>query len=407
MTTTLEFDQALESSDGGETVFEIVTTVSEVASLHEQGFLKVTNARPDNALVPTARGGERFARTSKRLKRWTEQLSENKGILGNLTWNVDPDSHDVDLDDDGVLRVTAKEPGSPVVLTTPDSATRHRAIINAMQAPLRTLHPDRRVSIRVWQVTSDRQQAGGLTEAAVFDSYNQDGKPVNATVARFNYQRGPVEELARRLVVDDRHVVDNRHLGTANVETVENSVSRSSAKLCAFNTIATAFREGWSTDMGEQSNTDVDTELAWVSQAWDHLVELVPTLGRLTVAQRQTARAESVAGAAVLVHAYVRLLDLVRTSGAPLSVLDPLRDSKVTLRQDSTRTRTDPTSGQPVPLAPAGSVVDLFSLDNPLWTSVGVVATRTRPDGTTTAEVRNAYQTRSAAFTALKAALYL
>lgn len=401
MSTTLEFKNVLESSDGGEAVFEIVVTVSEVYDLYDRGFLRIGNARPDHTLVPTRRG-ERFARKSERLKRWTAQLSENKGILGNLTWNADPNVHDVAWDDEErVLRISPKAPSTTVVVTTPDSATRHRAIIDAMSASLRTIDPDRLVSIRVWLVNSGEKQADSLTEAAVFDSYNQDGKPVNATVARYNYQRDTVEELAKRFVIE------NGYLGTANVETVQNSVSKSSPKLCAFNTIATGFKDGWSTEMGEQSPTTVDQELAWVSAAWDKLVQVVPILGRLSIAQRQAARQDSVAGSAVLVHAYVRLLDLLRSTEQPLTVLDGLHDLKIMLHKDSDRTYLDHNSGQTLPVAPAGSVVDFFSFDNPLWKAIGVVSTKPRADGSTTAEVRNAYQTRSAAFKALTTALDL
>jgi hypothetical protein len=137
------------------------------------------------------------------------------------------------------------------------------------------------------------------------------------------------------------------------------------------------------------------------------LVAVIPEIGVLSLAQRKAARQESVAAAAVLIHAYVRLADHLRTNSIDPSVLDKLAGLKVTLNEDSKRTKIDPVSSQIVPIAPAGTVVDFFSYDNPLWTNVGVVNTKIGKDGTTSASTRNAYQSRGAAYDALTAALAL
>ncbi len=97
----LVFDRVIESNDGadGEVVFEISTTIERLMELISDGHLVVGNIRPDHAIVTTTRG-ERFKRRSDRQKSWTDKLSHGKGVLGNLSWNVDPDHHNIEWDDD-------------------------------------------------------------------------------------------------------------------------------------------------------------------------------------------------------------------------------------------------------------------------------------------------------------------
>jgi hypothetical protein len=391
MSIELRFDEVMESSDGGETVFEVVTTVGRLVDLIDDGYLEVGNARPDHERVTTRRG-ERFKRVSDRQKRWTEQLSRGKGILGNLSWNVDPDHNDVEWDADArVLRIKGKDGGRPII-KTPDSATRHRSILDAAKAPMVTIDMDRKLSIRVWNVY-EAPRPGELSFPQVFDSYNQDGKPVNQTVAKFNYQNGRIEQLAYDLVKY------NPNLGLDNVETIQNSVARESRKLCAFNTLSTAFKDGYEVDI--TTDAEFSEEYRWVSNCWDQLVRAIPDLGLLSLAERKQSRRESVAASATFIHAYVRLMAHIRQNNLPVETVNKIAGIKVTLLEDGLRTTIDPVSGQVVSVNPAGTVVDYFSFDNPLWTSIGVVTAKEKDDGTTAAETRNAYQTRLAAFRAL------
>ncbi len=245
--------------------------------------------------------------------------------------------------------------------------------------------------------TPDPAKPDDLSAPLVFDAYNQDGKPVNETVARLNFQRDDMERLVKEFVLG------NSNLGLDNVENIQNSVPRESKKLAAYNTILTALKDGYTHDVSTPEGY-VD-ELTWIHGFWNRLVGAVPELGVLSLAQRKAARQGSVAASAVLIHAYARLADHLRTNNVDVAVLDELANLKVTLNEDSRRTRIDPTSSQIEPLAPAGTVVGFFSFDNPLWVNAGVVNTKIAKDGSTSAATRNAYQSRNAAYEALRAAL--
>lgn len=392
MSTQLVFDTVFLSSDGGEDVFELRTTVGEIVAMYDAGYLEVGNIRPEHAKVATKRG-ERFKRTSDRQKRWTDQLSRGRGILGNLSWNADPNHNEIEWDEDEQqLTIRGTDGGNPL-LHTPDSATRHRAIIDAVKAPMRTIDMDRAVSVRLWLVPREADDPDHLTEPAVFDSYNQDGKPVNATVAKHAYQRDALERLVHEFVYT------SPHLGLDNVETIQNSVSRESSKLVAYNTLLTAFKGGYTADVEDKSVWD--RELGWLLEFWDELVGAVSELGRVTLAQRKEYRRESIAGSATMIHAYVHLADHLRIQGIPPEMIGALRDLTITLPDDGLRTAISPLSGTPEPLHRAGAVVSYFSPDSPLWSSIGVVVAKSNKDGSTSAEVRNAFQTREAAARAL------
>ncbi|MGW6130220.1 DNA sulfur modification protein DndB [Cellulomonas sp. NPDC055163] len=389
MSTQLTFKPAFLSSDGGEEVFELRTTLREIVSLYDSGILEVGNIRPDHAKVVTKRGGERFKRTSDRQKRWTEQLSRGRGILGNLSWNADPTFNEIEWDEeDGRLFVRGRDGGEPQ-LRTPDSATRHRSIIDAAKAPMPTVDLDRPVSVRVWMVPVQGAAPDELTEPAVFDSYNQDGQPVNATVAKHSYQRDGLEVLVRELVYN------SPHLGLDNVETIQNSVARESSKLVAYNTLFTAFKDGYTLDVDDPDARK--TELAWLLRFWDALVAAVPEVGRVSLAQRKEYRRDSVAGSATLVHAYVRLANYLRTQGMDPELVGALGGRKVVLEEDGVRTVIDPVTGNRRALYGSGDRVEFFSPDNPRWVTAGVVVAKPQKDGSTAAEVRNAFQTRVAA----------
>lgn len=388
MSTQLVFDTAFLSTDGGEDVFELRTTVREIVALHDAGVLQVGNIRPDHAKVVTKRG-ERFKRTSDRQKRWTEQMSRGRGILGNLSWNADPDHNEIEWDDEeGRLTVRGRD-GSEPNLRTPDSATRHRAILDAAKAPMPTIDLDRRVSVRLWLVPTVSNLPGELTEPAVFDSYNQDGQPVNATVAKNAFQRDPLERLVHEFVYT------SSHLGLDNVETIQNSVARESSKLVAYNTLFTAFKDGFARDVEQPDFWQAEHE--WLLRYWDGLVGAVPEVGRVTLAQRKEYRRDSIAGSATMIHAYVRVADYLRSEGLDPELIEVLRDLKVTLEQDGLRKVVHPVTGTAKALYGAGDKVSFFSPDNPRWAAVGVVSAKLQKDGSTSAEVRNAFQTRVAA----------
>jgi hypothetical protein len=280
-------------------------------------------------------------------------------------------------------------------ITTPDSATRHRAIITAVEAPMSTIDMDRKVSVRGWFVP--RQQVNEmndrLTFEQVFDSYNQDGKPVNATVAKFNFQRDAVSKLVRALVEQ------SPHLGIDNIETVYNTVSKSSSKLVAYNTLHTAFADNFRIDLETQE--DLDHEVAWVVDAWDELVQALPEVGKIGKSKAQALREASVVRSAVVVHGYVGVICQIREQDEDPGALLPKFPGQVALNEDSTETRAGD-DGMIIPRFRAGEKVDFFSYGNPLWQQIGLlVPLKDQDTGLTRLQMRNARQTRHAAIDAL------
>jgi hypothetical protein len=383
------FDEVLFSQDGGEDVVEIVMTLQDIVDLHKTGRLHIENARPMHARKTLKSGRETFVGTDDRLKNWVDQLIRNKGVLGNLSWNFDPNETEVELDRKN-RRLTLKKG----TIRTPDSATRHRAIIEAADAPLQTIDLSRKVSVRGWFVP--RQQVDDiedkLTFEQVFDSYNQDGKPVNATVAKFNYQRDEVAKMVRAVLEQ------SPHLGVDNVETVQNSISKSSSKLVAYNTLHTAFETNWKIDLNDQAS--LDSEVKWVVGAFDDLAQVLP-VGKVGKAAAQKLRDSSVVRSAVLVQGYIALMCQIREfNGSPAEYFQKLPGS-ITLEADSAETVFK--DGEIVPRFRAGEVVDFFSYGNPLWRETGFLLPNVdKKTGLTKMGMFNARQQRNAVTAALR-----
>ncbi len=385
------FDEVLFSQDGGEDVVEIVMTLQDIVDLYKTGRLHIENARPMHARKTLKSGRETYTSTDARLKNWVDQLIRNKGVLGNLSWNFDPDDTEVELDRKN-RRLTLKSG----TITTPDSATRHRAIIDAAEAPLQTIDLSRKVSVRGWFVP--RQQVDDiedrLTFEQVFDSYNQDGKPVNATVAKFHDQHGEVAQLVRAAF---RVVAPTSARTTPPPPT--NSISKSSSKLVAYNTLHTAFETNWKIDLDDQDT--LDREVKWVVDALDDLAQALP-VGRVGKAAAQKLRDSSVVRSAVLVQAYIALLCQIREiGGSPAVYFGKLPGRPVTLEADSDETVLK--DGQIVPRFRAGDEVDFFSYGNPLWRSTGfLLPSVDKKTGVTKMGMFNARQQRTAVTAALR-----
>jgi len=363
------FENILVSSDGGEQVVELVATGGEIYDLHRAGKLEIGNARPDHDRKVSARGKERYAKTPERLDLWTEELNHNRAIVGNLSWNLDPDTCEWDLDERrGQLTLRSG------VIKTPDSATRHRAIVRAMECNPRTFDPSTRFSVRCWFVPEESDDDAALTYPEVFDSYNQRGKPVDATVAKWNFSHDAVQRMAQTFALN------SPHLGIDNVETKTNTVSANSAKLVAFNTISTAIESTWTTEISTRA--DETSEAEWLIDFYDELVKVLPDLGKVSLSRRRTLRGNSLVATAIMFYGYMALADRFRVGNHDLSLLKRL-DSKVTLPADGLNHG-------------AGAVVDWFDYDVPDWQQRGVLVSSVARDGSVRLTLRNSTQTRRA-----------
>src|SRR5687767_10448825 len=121
MPSYVVFDNVIFSSDGGEEVVEMAITAEELYELYKAERLKIGNVRPDHDPKVNKKGEVvGYKKTPSRLDQWTEDLNRNRAILGNLTWNFDPNISEVEPDEKR-RQVTLKSG----YITTPDSATRH------------------------------------------------------------------------------------------------------------------------------------------------------------------------------------------------------------------------------------------------------------------------------------------
>jgi hypothetical protein len=345
--------------DGGMECFETVITDDRVVGLYQSGILNVGNPRPDHDHISLKSGKVRYRNTPARLEQWAEQLCNNEAILGNLTWNIDPTVSEFDYDPTtGHLRLLSGE------LQTPDSATRTRAIIRAANATPRTMTPGTRFAVRIWLADEEQQKR-------IFHFYNQMGKPVDKTVAKFNFQASPEQELAKNLMVR------SKHLGVTNVETKGNRVSASSNKLCAFNTLSQAFEDFWTAH--PESEEDLESQTAFVVRYWKTLVDVLPDLGVISLARRKelrpdpkTGRGGSLVDKALAIHGYIGLADRIwnvyqSTESLDLhSTLEPLADEH------------------------------FWCYDNPEWIDLTVLVKAQNKNGDEHLQLRNARQTRQA-----------
>jgi hypothetical protein len=289
----LEFENVNFVDDGGLLAAELVLRGSEIVALKNSGRLTVGNARPDHDLVTLKSGKERYRRTTKRQKDWTDELLRNEAVVGNLTFNLNPQTADFEIDEAG-HRLVLLSGGFDKEI---DSATRTRAIIAAAENAAQTFDLDTRFAVRVWFATHEQ-------EKRLFHIYNQRGEKVNDTVAKFQYQATPHQRIARRLMTT------SPHLGLDNVEVQSNAVSANSNKLTAFNTLSQATEAFWNHEPITEAEEAAD--VAYLVDFWEALVDQRPEFGRLRKEERQALRGTSVAGTAVSIHGVLALADEMR-----------------------------------------------------------------------------------------------
>ena len=340
----IKIPHALESHDMGHDVYDVVLDARSIHRMWTNGLLRIDDELQRG--VNSTTGKQIFKK--EKIDRWTEQLLRDEHVFGQLTWNYRPDESEVEYDS----QTRTLNIGSGVA-TLPDSAHRHRAIVQAVESVARgsSFDPTMRFSVRIWRVPSD-------AEAKIFYGMNQEGDKADATRSKFLMQRNIGQRIARDLVRR------NSFLGEQNVETVTNSLAAKNPRLMAFNTLAVACEQSFS-DVSEEELPEL---LDFLDEFWTALVGARPELGLLASHRRQEVRKTLLSGSALAMHGYIGLAKHMRKHEIPITAL--------------------------AELAPEPDGEDFLALDNPHWQQLGLVTPSTSKTGKTNLGTRNAIQTR-------------
>jgi len=341
----------LVSHDKGEEVYDVVVSARDIARMFTHGLIQIDDEhqRGKNSVT-----GKQVYKQQK-VERWTEQLLKDEHVFGQLTWNFRPEETDATYDPDQEAFVIRS--GSA---TLPDSAHRHRSIVNAVESIERgsTFDPNMVFSVRIWRVPAS-------AESEIFYGMNQEGDKADATRSKYLMQRNPGERVARELVRRSDHLTED------NVEVVSNTLSARNPRLAAFNTVSKAIEGAF----GEMAVEDETETLVYLLNFWDRLVSVRPELQLLPLPERQKVRRESLSASALAIHGYFSLAGRMHAAEEPLESLEKLT-------------------------APEGEE-DFMALSNPEWQERGIVVPAERRNGEIGLSVRNALQTRRAMADAL------
>lgn len=331
----LDLVNVSEVDDNGGVHIETQMTAGFLVELHERNLLLFeNNIRPEHRR--TALGQMPTGRTGRKIRKWVSELLRNEAVLGNLSIRLDPSKSRYELFTDDETGLTTMRITEGVFDCAVDSLSRLKAIWEAAHSPLQTMNLGTRHAVRVWLLNDE-------DAAKVATIYNTRGDKVNDSTAKYAYSETNTQEVARRLVNG------SPHLGQENVEIFTNSVSASSSKLTAYNTISKALEESWKGD--PISEADVEAQSRWLISAWDALVSARPEFGRMSTPARQEQRKLSIASSGVIIHGIIGALSTMYAA-------TPRVDPEVAF--------------QALAVCPSG--VDVFSWDNELWTNIGVVA---------------------------------
>jgi hypothetical protein len=334
--------------DAGGTHYECQMTGGFLVDLYKNDLLTLTgNIRPAH------REGVRLAgKTKTKVEKWTRELLDNNAIIGNISIRLDPTKSEYDHwydEEAGHDCLTITE---GVLDCAVDSLSRIKAILAAADNPLGTFDLSTKFQVRIWLL----DDAGAAKVATI---YNTRGDKVNESTAKFAYSETKEQEIARNLVKR------SEHLGQDNVEVLSNSVSASSHKLTAFNTISRAIENYWKG--GPVTTADVEAQSQWLISAWASLVAHRPEFGKISTPARQEQRKKSIASTAVVIFGII---------GTMSTMYAEKQDPAVAFAKIA------PRNGE-----------DVFSWDNPIWTKAGIVVAGDTGRLTT----RNSYQARRAA----------
>lgn len=347
--------------DAGTSHYEGIFTAEWIDDAESRGILELRgNIRPD-----WQDGGRMSAKTKRKVDRWTEELLQNNAVMGNLSIRLNPTEAvwEVEQDEDGdwILRLYEGAFDTGV-----DSQSRFTSVLNAKRNPLGTFKGDTKFSVRIWMADDE-------LAARVGSDYNTRGDKVNDTAAKFAYQDSAEKRLARMLLEG------SPHLGVDNVEVLKNTVSASSSKLFAFNTLTQAVESYW---QGDPVNADEEKlQAEFLVKFWDTLVGVRGEFGRLGKTARQELRGTSMAGTALSIHGVIAVANEIYLQDLdPKKVLAPL--------------------GEPVYYG--GKGVDYFSYENPIWMKIGALVSAMGKDGEERKTLRMSFQTRTAVANELK-----
>jgi hypothetical protein len=288
------------TKDGGYDCWDTTVSAREIARAMNSGMVE---SDPRHQRGKNSVTGKEVV-DWKRVEDWTRALLADEAIFGQLTWNFRPEETGGlrfvgDRLDDGSLSATH---GTLVVedgqAKMPDSRHRHESIRLAVESVAKgsDFDPARRFSLRIWSVPE-------AFEDKIFYAMNMEHKKADATRSKWLHQTGPGQRLARELVRR------SPHLGEDNVEIVSNTVSVRNPRLAAFNTFSAAL-ETADSPWSQLPDGEVDQAAAFLVKFWDKLVQVIPELGRLTLAERQAARgnpARAMASSALGIHGYLRM----------------------------------------------------------------------------------------------------
>lgn len=336
-----------EVHDAGTVHYEGIMTGAWFAESLESGVLEFGgNIRPD------WQSGKMGAKTKRKVERWVEELLQNNAVIGNLSVRLDPSASDyeVERDEDGDLTLTL---WSGHFDTAVDSQSRITAITKALANPVGTFNGQTRFATRIWMADDE-------LAPRVASDYNTRGDKVNDTAAKFAYQDSADKRLARELLQK------SRHLGVDNVEVLKNTVSASSSKLFAFNTLTQAMESFWHGD--PINDTEERAQAQFLVDYWEALVSVRPEFGRMGKTERSALRGTSMAGTALSIHGVVAVAyEIYKRNLDPEEVLRPLAE----------------------PVYKDGEKVDYFSYDNPVWSKLGALV-----DTEGRKQLRMSFQTR-------------
>lgn len=351
----LEILNVAEVDDAGGVHVECQMTGAYLVDLYKSGLLTLTgNIRPAHMQDKLS------GKTKTKVNKWTSELLAGDAIIGNISIRLDPTKSESDIwfdDETGQTNLTIT---AGVLDCAVDSLSRIKSILGAADNPLGSFDLATRFQVRIWML----DDAGAKKVATI---YNTRGDKVNDSTAKYAYSETKEQELARRLVNG------SDHLGQDNVEVLSNSVSASSHKLCAYNTISSAIETSWKG--GPVTAADVEAQASWLISAWDSLSKVRPEFGKLSTPARQEQRQKTIASSAVAIYGLIGAMSTMYADH-----IDPDVAFKTIAAEDET---------------------DLFSWENPVWTEAGVVA----PSGSGTVGTRNSFPARRAAIRVLREAM--